>query len=80
MVCQLRAHSGPSFGPSDHDWCASFSDAEMLPMITKMIEFSRYQERECAVYGYRYFDTSQAFSETLDDVVNHVRLLMDGDA
>ena len=56
-----------------NDWPRSYTDAEVLDIITANIAFSQYLLDECATYNLRYFDTSQAFMQTLDQVVAYVK-------
>jgi len=63
----IRTHAG-----HPNDWPREYSDPDLLNIITKMIEFSRYLKEECAAYHIRYFDTSHHFVETLDQVVAYV--------
>ena len=58
---EVRAHAG-----HPNDWPDEVSDADLLQVITREIEFSRYLQAECAAYALPYFDTSHQFLETLD--------------
>jgi hypothetical protein len=61
---EIRAHAG-----LPNDWSSEYSDPELLNVITEMIIFSQYLKDECAVYGLRYFDTSENFEQVLDAVM-----------
>ena len=63
----IRTHAG-----HPNDWPRDYSDTDLLPIITKMIEFSHYLQAECATYHLPYFDTSQHFLATLDRVVAYI--------
>lgn len=63
----IRAHAG-----YPNDWSSERSDAELLEIINREIEFSRYLKAECAIHQLRYFDTSQHFMQTLDEVVAYI--------
>lgn len=51
-----------------NDWPSDYSDTDLLDIIAGMIEFSRYLKAECAAYHLPYFDTSDQFMATLDNV------------
>jgi hypothetical protein len=55
-----------------NDWSSECSDSDLLNIITRMIEFSRYLMDECKTYNLRYFDTSHNFVQTLDQVVAYI--------
>jgi hypothetical protein len=55
-----------------NDWSSEYTDAELLPILTRMIEFSHYLQAECVRYQLRYFDTSHHFIETLDQVISYL--------
>ena len=63
----IRTHGG-----YPNDWAPEYTDAALLEVIASMIEFSRYLKRECAVYDIPYFDTSDNFTQTLDQVMAYV--------
>lgn len=67
-LADIRMHAG-----YPNDWPRSYTDAEVLDIITANIAFSQYLLDECATYNLRYFDTSQAFMQTLDQVVAYVK-------
>ena len=56
-----------------NDWPSDYSDVALLNIIAKMIAFSRYLMEECATHHLRYFDTSQHFVQTLDEVIAYIR-------
>jgi hypothetical protein len=62
-LLEIRTHGG-----HPNDWPRDYSDDELLKIINRMLEFSHYLQEECATYQLRYFDTSQNFLETLNDV------------
>lgn len=57
-----------TYGGYPNDWPAECSDAQLLQILTSMVDFSRYLQAECAAYGLRYFDTSCHFMATLEQV------------
>lgn len=63
----IRTHGG-----HPNDWPSNYTDAELLPVIVKMIEFSHYLQAECTTYQMRYFDSSQHFQATLDQVMAYI--------
>jgi hypothetical protein len=66
-VRDIRAYAG-----LPNDWPSDYSDSDLLSIISREIEFSRYLKAECAANDVPYFDTSRKFSETLDRVVAYV--------
>ncbi len=48
-LLEVRAHAG-----HPNDWPSELSDAELLPILAREIEFSRYLQTECAAHGLRY--------------------------
>jgi len=67
-----KLHNIRTYAGYPNDWSAEYDDAELLRVITDMIEFSRYLKDECAVHGLRYFDTSTDFTQTHDQVVAYI--------
>jgi hypothetical protein len=65
---EIRTYTG-----YPNDWARSYTDADLLTVITREIAFSQYVQAECARYRLRYFDTSRQFLPTLDEVVGYVR-------
>jgi hypothetical protein len=63
-LLEIRTHAG-----HPNDWPKEYSDEDLLKIITKMLEFSHYLKEECAIHHLRYFDTSQHFVETMNNVV-----------
>jgi hypothetical protein len=64
----IRTHSG-----HPNDWPSEYADADLLPIIAREIDFSRYLQAECAACDLRFFDTSQQFLPIHDAVVAHLR-------
>ncbi len=54
------------------DWTKSIPDAEILPMIDEMIEFSKHLQEECDRYGIRYFDISHDFGVVRDEAFKYL--------
>jgi hypothetical protein len=67
----IRTHAG-----LPNDWPHTYSDAELLPIIYREIAFSQSVCAECRAHHLPYFDTSQRFPETLDQVVAYVRSVL----
>jgi hypothetical protein len=65
---EIRMHAG-----YPNDWPQSYADADLLTIISREIAFSQYLQAEGVRYGFRYFDTSRQFMQTLDEVVAYVR-------
>ncbi len=63
----IRAHAG-----YPNDWPATYTDAMLLPIIRREIAFSQYLRAECMAYDLPYFDTSEKFEETLEQVAKYV--------
>jgi hypothetical protein len=66
-LLEIRTHSG-----HPNDWPRDYSDEDLLEIITQMLEFSRYLKKECATYQVHYFDTSQNFVETINNVIAYL--------
>ena len=54
------------------DWTQGISDAEIIPMIDNMIEFSKWLKEECDKYKIKYFDISHDFEATHQKIFNHL--------
>lgn len=54
----------------DDDWPSDYKDEDLLPMISDMIEFSKYLKKECEKYNIQYFDCSQNFEECQKQIFN----------
>jgi hypothetical protein len=68
----IRSHAG-----FPNDWSVEYSDPELLAVLRREIDFSRYLLKECQKYNLSYFDTSGQFLETLDRVFAFVCALQD---
>lgn len=68
---EIRTHSG-----YPNDWPQEYSDAGLLAIINREIEFSRYLQAECARFHFPYFDLSHQFGPVLDGVVAYIRGLL----
>jgi len=60
------------YGGYPNDWAVDYSDTDLLKIIVREIEFSQYLVDECAKHNLPYFDISQNFLKTLDEVVAFV--------
>ena len=69
---QEKLHYIRAYAHYPNNWAGDYSDAQMLDIIARMIEFSRYLMDECAAYNLPYFDTSHDFAQTLDDVAAYL--------
>lgn len=67
----IRAHGG-----HPNDWPQSYTDAALLSIIEREIAFSHYVRRECELVHLAYFDTSEQFTATLDQVVGYIQETM----
>jgi hypothetical protein len=65
---EIRTHAG-----YPNDWPKSHADQALLSIVAREITFSQYLMDECAMYNFRYFDTSDDFLQTLDEVVAYLR-------
>jgi hypothetical protein len=54
------------------DWTRGISDAEMLPMIDEMIQFSKHLQEECGQYGIKYFDISHDFDAVRNEAFEYL--------
>lgn len=64
-----KCHEIRTNGGHPNDWPSEVSDAALLAIIEREIAFSRFLQAECQTYQLPYFDSSQAFLETIDQVV-----------
>jgi hypothetical protein len=69
---EQKLHDIRTYAGHPNDWSSDYSDPELLDIIVKMIEFSRYLKEECATHHLPYFDTSDQFVATLGRVVAYV--------
>ncbi len=65
---QIRQNAG-----YPNDWSISYSDADLLSIIQREIGFSQYLQHACQSSNFPYFDTSQNFVATLDQVFQHIQ-------
>ncbi|MFN8473750.1 MAG: hypothetical protein U0822_16290 [Anaerolineae bacterium] len=66
----IRAHAG-----HPNDWPREYTDADLLPIITREIAFSQYVRAECRAHDLPYFDTSQRFEAALDQAAAYVHAI-----
>jgi hypothetical protein len=64
----IRAHAR-----HPNDWPIEHTDKDLLKIIAREIGFSRYLQAECAAHHVPYFDTSDDFLGTLDEVAAFVQ-------
>lgn len=67
----IRLHGG-----HPNDWPQSYSDVALLAIIEREIAFSHFVRTECELAHLAYFDTSEQFTATLDQVVGYIREIM----
>ena len=67
-LADIRAYSD-----YPNNWCDEYTDGELLRIIEREIAFSRALMAECERYRLPYFDTSDNFLHTLDQVVATIR-------
>lgn len=60
------------FSTHQDDWTKKVTDDELLQNIRDMIEFSKYLKKECEVFNIKYFDCSNNFTQTRDDVFSYL--------
>jgi hypothetical protein len=68
-----KLHDIRTYSGHPNDWSSTYTDSELLNIITREIAFSQFLMEACVRYGLRYFDTSDDFVATLDQVVAYVR-------
>ena len=66
-VSEIYAHS-----VGKNDWLTKEPRAYVEDHTANMITYSRRIEKACKKYGLRYFDTSEEFTETLDQVIAYL--------
>jgi len=54
-------------------WTNLLSDEEISENTRMGIEYSKEAEIECAMYGIKYFDTSENFEEVLSEALDYIR-------
>lgn len=52
------------------DWTVKYDDKKMLEYIDEMIEYSKYLKSECEKYNIKFFNVSENFNETQDEIFN----------
>lgn len=67
-LLEIRTHAG-----HPNDWPQGYTDADLLRIVTREIEFSLYLQAECARYGFRYFDTSNNFIQAIEQAAQYIR-------
>ncbi len=50
------------------DWTVKNSDEKMLEHVTNTVEFSKYLKEECEKYNLPFFDVSENFKETHEEI------------
>lgn len=67
-LLEIRTHAG-----YPNDWPQDYADADLLPIISREIAFSRYLQAECVRFNFPYFDTSNNFTQVMDEVAQYIR-------
>ena len=60
------------YGGYPNDWAVEYSDADLLKIIKREIEFSQYLQDECAKHNLPYFDTSDNFLATAEQIIRYI--------
>lgn len=61
-----------TFNRGELDWTNEHTDEALLPMIDRMIEYSKFIKTECTRYNIPYFDVSVNFEETHKKVYEYL--------
>jgi len=56
----------------EKDWTKDIPDEQMIEMIDEMIEFSKYLKKECGKYDIAYFDISNDFEKTHQEIFKYL--------
>ena len=56
----------------DSDWTAGQSDEDMLKYVEEMIEFSKFLKIECEKHDIKFFDISDDFHGTHDEIFQYL--------
>lgn len=56
----------------DYYWSSKLSDQQLVEMIKKNIEFSKYLESECLKYDIPYFDTSLDRENKINEIKQYI--------
>ncbi len=54
------------------DWTDNHNDKALLEMIDQMIQYSKYIKNECAQYNLKYFDLSDDFGKTHEEIFQYL--------
>ena len=60
------------FSNEKNDWLADKSDAYIMDHVKNMIAHSGIIKKSCKENNIRYFDTSEKFSDTLEDAIKYL--------
>lgn len=69
---EQKLHDIRTYSGYPNDWPQSYTDSDLMSIIHREIEFSRYLQAECARYHFRYFDLSSQFLPILDQVAETI--------
>jgi hypothetical protein len=64
----IREHSA-----YPNNWSKDYSDQQLLDLINNMIKHSLYLRDECTRYAVPYFDQSEDFVRTIDEVLEYLK-------
>lgn len=67
-LLEIRTHAG-----HPNDWPQGYADADLLRIVNRETLFSRYLEAECARYDFGYFETSDNFTQAIDQAARYMR-------
>jgi hypothetical protein len=60
------------YGGGPDDWMRDLTDAEVLDLIAENVQYSRYLQQECALYGIAYFDTAEDYPGILERAYHYL--------
>ena len=66
-LAEIRQHTG-----LPNDWLTEHDDEYVLGVVEYGIRFSRHLAEQCNHHGLRYFDVSEDFAKTVDDVAAYL--------
>ena len=65
---KIRKHDKENY------WTYNLTDDKLMSWCQDNIEFSKYIEKECKKYRFKYFDTSCNRDKVLQDIVHYIKL------
>lgn len=61
-----------NYSIGENDWLTKESDDYVRRHIGNMIEYSKRIKKSCEKHGLKYFDTSDNFTDVLDDAIEYL--------